>query len=75
MTAKKKTTRLIPPDARLLTLRQASRYLGKGEWALRRMVWASEIAHVRDKKGSRLLFDRVDLDRWIEAHKTEPRKG
>ncbi|MFL6314740.1 MAG: helix-turn-helix domain-containing protein [Terriglobales bacterium] len=55
---------------RLLTLKAAAHYLSVGEWALRRLVWAGDLPSVQLKKGARLLFDIVDLNKWIEAHKS-----
>jgi excisionase family DNA binding protein len=54
---------------RLLTLRDAATYLAMGTWALRRLVWANELSVVQNGKGARLLFDRKDLDKWIEKTK------
>jgi hypothetical protein len=56
-----------PP--RLLTLKAAAHFLSVGEWKLRRLVWSGQLAVVQERKGARLLFDVVDLNRFIEANK------
>lgn len=57
------------PSPRLLTLKAAAGYLSIGIWKLRRLIWAGELPSVQDGKGGRVLVDRVDLDKWVEAHK------
>ena len=54
---------------RLYTVKEAGVYLGRSEWAIREMYYAGKIPYVRD--GSRVLFDIVDLDIWIENSKTQ----
>lgn len=53
---------------RLYTIKEASVYLGRSEWAVREMLWAGKLPYVRD--GKRILLDIGDIDRWIERNKT-----
>lgn len=53
---------------RLYTVNEASEYLGMTEEAIRAKVLANQIPRVSiDRK---LRFDKLDLDRWIEQHRT-----
>ena len=53
---------------RLLDPRSAGSYLGLSYWSLREMVLNGEIPHVRFRN-KKILLDRQDLDKWIEAEK------
>jgi len=57
--------------ARLLNVRNAAVYLGVPVGTLRRWAHNRQIPFVKSGEGrsSTVLFDRVDLDAWIEAHK------
>jgi excisionase family DNA binding protein len=57
----------VPSDARLLTVRQTAAYLSCTIWAVRNLAWSHEVPHI--KLGHRLLFDRQDLDKFIESRK------
>jgi excisionase family DNA binding protein len=57
-------SRLYP---RLLTADQGAVYLGRSRAELRKLVEAGRIPTVR--ADSRVLLDRLDLDRWIEQQK------
>ena len=71
------------PTPRLLSLRQAAAYLGVGYWSVRDWVKAERLPTVtlpslRAREGERprngfrrVVIDRVDLDRWIEARKAD----
>jgi hypothetical protein len=62
---------------RLLDLRAASAHSGIPLWTLRRLIWNGAIHVVRlpsldgreGKPMRRVLLDRADLDRWIDARK------
>jgi excisionase family DNA binding protein len=54
---------------RCLGVVAAAHYLGATVWAMRVLAWEKRVPHVRI--GSRILFDRTDLDRYIESQKTE----
>jgi excisionase family DNA binding protein len=57
--------RLYP---RLLTIEQAAVYLGCPVEALQEWISCCKLAVVR--AGRRVFLDRVDLDKWIDEHKT-----
>jgi hypothetical protein len=52
---------------RLLTMQQAAVYLGRSENAVRCMEKLGKLPVVR--ADGRVMFDVVDLDRWIESGK------
>jgi excisionase family DNA binding protein len=56
-------------ESRLLNVRAAATYLSCTVWAVRSLVWNREIPSL--KIGNRLLFDRKDLDDFIERIKTK----
>ena len=56
---------LIRP--RLLTIQQATAYLGQTEEAIRHMINTAKIPSVRSDR--RIFLDAVDLDHWIESNK------
>ena len=53
-------------EKRLLTIKEASEYLGKSVKALYHMVERRQIPFVKIRKN--LRFDKIDLDKWIEKH-------
>ncbi len=58
-----------PDEARLFTVDEAARYIGRTPKALRHMIATKSISVVRD--GGRVHLDRSDLDLWIEMHKVK----
>jgi hypothetical protein len=65
---------VVPIGPRLLDLRAASSYLGVSEWTVRDLEAAGTVPRIRiplPHAGElrKLLFDRADLDRLIEAWK------
>ena len=56
-----------PADLRRLSREQAARYLGIGRTLLRR------IGPPPVRLGRRLVYDRVDLDRWLDETKSRGR--
>ena len=52
---------------RLLNVVQAAVYLGRSEKAIRHLVVTSSLPSVRSD--GRVMLDRLDLDRWIDANK------
>lgn len=56
-----------PLRKRLLTVSEASIYLGRSIPALRELIWAGKLSIVRNDR--RIFLDIQDLDRWIESHK------
>ena len=58
-------------EKRLISVEEAARYLGVQKSTIYSWAWRRKIPSV--KMGRRLLFDREDLDRMIEAGKREER--
>ncbi len=57
-----------PTNARrLLIVKEAAAYLGISQWTMRGLGWNGEIPEV--KIGRRVLFDRRDLDAFVERSK------
>jgi hypothetical protein len=57
---------------RLIKIKQAAQYLGKGQQAVRLMVLNGELRCIPGKKlRNPWLFDIRDLDQWIEDNKIE----
>ncbi len=54
---------------RLMKAKQAARYLAVSEWKLRKLVQAGEIPCIVGDGTSPWLFDRQDLDSWIDRRK------
>jgi excisionase family DNA binding protein len=52
---------------RLLPIKQAAGYLSCTVWAVRSLAWNREVPSM--KIGNRILFDKKDLDEFIEAQK------
>lgn len=53
---------------RLLTVQQAAIYLSTSTHAIRQLGWGGEIPSL--KIGKRVLFDKSDLDAFVNAQKT-----
>jgi len=58
-------------EKRLLSVEEAARYFGVQKSTIYSWAWRRKIPSV--KMGRRLLFDREDLDRMIEAGKRRER--
>jgi len=72
MSRKKRVPTAAPAPSvapRLLNVRAAAVYLGSTVWAVRNLGWAHEIPFVRI--GRRILFDRADLDTFVERLKAQ----
>ena len=54
---------------RLLKTRQAACYLAVSAWKLRNLVQSGEIPCILGDGTSPWLFDKQDLDSWIERRK------
>lgn len=54
---------------RLMGIKATALYLGATIWAVRSLAWSRTVRSL--KIGNRVLFDRADLDAFIEAQKTE----
>jgi hypothetical protein len=53
---------------RLIGIRAAAAYLGCTIWAARSLAWGRAVPSL--KIGNRVLFDKADLDRYVESQKT-----
>lgn len=49
---------------RLFTVKDAAAYLSVSPWAIRKLHWESKVRGIFI--GRRLLFDRADLDRYVD---------
>jgi predicted site-specific integrase-resolvase len=58
-----------PQSPRLLTLKQASAYLGLTVWAMRERVWAGDIPVVQWPGGRKQFVDRTDIETFITRNK------
>ena len=58
---------------RLYSAREAARYLGVSQWAVRHLQWSDKLPYVR--QGRRVLFDIHDMDKYIENNKRERHHG
>jgi excisionase family DNA binding protein len=70
MPTKKNHHKLYQPevDPRLYDLKAAAQYLSSTVWFLRQQIWNRQITFL--KLGNKYVFDRKDLDAFIECQKT-----
>jgi excisionase family DNA binding protein len=54
---------------RLLTVKEAAVYLASSPWFIRSLVWDRKLPKL--KLGNRLVFDRIDLDRFVDILKQQ----
>ena len=57
------------PAPRLLTVQAAAEYLGVTVWFIRNLGWNKALPVI--KLGNRWLFDRADLDAYVDRVKAE----
>ena len=65
----KREQRIDSPLPRLMTLKQASSYLGLTVWALRERIWSGQLPVLQFPGGRKQYLDRTDLDSFIERNK------
>jgi excisionase family DNA binding protein len=53
---------------RLLNIRGAAAYLGCSIWAVRSLAWGGSVPNI--KIGNRILFDKADLDAFVDRNKS-----
>lgn len=58
-----------PMCQRLLSLKQAAKYLGRGEDSLRELIYARTFPVIQIGNKSKIWVDIQDLDVWIEENK------
>lgn len=51
----------------MLTVKEAATYLGATIWFVRELVWGRKVRSL--KFGKRIVFDRADLDAFVEQQK------
>jgi len=56
---------------RLLDVREAARYLSVAVWCVRQLTWTKQLTPVKIGGSRRLLYDRSDLDAFVERQKKE----
>ena len=61
--------RISNPLPRLLTIKQASDYLGLTTWAVRERIWAGQLPVLQFPGGRKQYLDRNDLESFIERNK------
>lgn len=54
---------------RLLSLKQAAQYLGRGEDSMREMIYGHAFKVIQLGGKSKMWLDLQDLDKWIEDNK------
>ena len=65
----KSVQRICNPLPRLLTIKQASDYLGLTTWAVRERIWAGQLPVLQFPGGRKQYLDRNDLESFIERNK------
>lgn len=58
-----------PVRQRLLTIKEAAIYLGRGVDSLREMLYRHELKCIQKGRG-KVWLDLRDLDAWIDEHKS-----
>jgi excisionase family DNA binding protein len=56
---------------RVLKTNDAAVYLSISAWKLRNLVQSGEISYIAGNGTSPWLFDKLELDRWIETRKVK----
>jgi excisionase family DNA binding protein len=67
----KKQPALSTVQPRLLDIKAAAAYLAATVWFMRDLVWSRRIPFL--KVGNKYAFDRVDLDKFVDAQKIAAR--
>lgn len=69
--AKRKKNSVPTPttEPRFLTVKEAASYMAATIWFVRCLAWDRKVPHV--KLGKRVVFDKADLDRYIESQKVK----
>ena len=58
-------------EARVLTVKQTAQYIGMSVWFVRELVYGRKVPYVL--LGTKIMFDRSDLDDYLESKKVEAR--
>lgn len=67
MPASRATVQIVPLEPRLLSLKDAAKYLGCSFHFVRSKVWAKELAVIR--LGKKFVIEKTDLDAWVDRQK------
>ena len=59
-----------PVPKRLYTIKEAATFLGRGVWGVRDLIWKGVLPVVKMEGGKKLYLDILDLDRFIDHHKS-----
>jgi len=54
-----------------MNVRQSAAYLGCAIWCVRNLVWQKLLTPIQIGSSRRLLFDKQDLDQFVEQQKKE----
>jgi excisionase family DNA binding protein len=65
----RKSSRKASVAPRGLKTNEAAAYLGVSPWKLRNLVQAGEISYIAGDGTSPWLFDKQELDQWVETRK------
>jgi excisionase family DNA binding protein len=60
-------------EPRGMNIRAAAAYIGANVWFMRNLIWNRQIAFL--KLGNRYVFDKKDLDRYVENNKVAVARG
>jgi hypothetical protein len=63
--------KLSRTDLRMLKTNDAAAYLSISPWKLRNLVQSGEVSYIPGDGTSPWLFDKLELDRWIESRKVK----
>ena len=67
--ALRKRNRSEGVEPRALKTNDAAAYIGVSPWKLRNLVQSGEISYIAGDGTSPWLFDKQELDQWIETRK------
>lgn len=67
MSAKRKAVPANQLPPRLLNVRAAAAYLSTTVWFVRNLIWSREVPFL--KFGHRYLFDKADLDAYVDRQR------
>ena len=59
----------IPLQPRLLNVREAASYLSVAVWCVRQLTWTKQLTPIKVGGSRRLLYDRADLDQFVDQQK------
>jgi excisionase family DNA binding protein len=63
------TTASVPTPARLLSIKDAARYLSASVWFVRSLIWDKRVPYLQ--LGKKFCIDRADLDAFVERSKQQ----